>query len=183
MKITKKRLEEINEAGFLNPVLHLETIGDEIELRQLTEWALGEGRIGIIRWVLSHLMTPEKGILWAIICVRHVCKIQAWLEWADKWQSGTDRTIETAQETQDGMYELSKMCMFASTETQARSGEHAADAAISALKGARADVPVSVYMATGIASGDIDPVLSKKHEDVVSETRWQIERAYELLEV
>ena len=186
MKITKKLLEELNteaDVGFLNPVLDSGIIEDEIELRKLTEWALAEGKIDKIRWIFSRLLTPEKAVLWSIKCVRHMCKIPEWLEWAEKWESGTDRTGETAEKISNSLWDFAEGCLSSNTDAQARAGARVAEAATYMAEGSRHDVATSVYVATGLAAFAIYPLIIKSDEDIVSETRWQIERAYELLEV
>jgi hypothetical protein len=73
----------------------------EVSGKTLGEYGLKEGwtQMAFVRWLDLPEVTAEQRVRFAILCAREVCHLsyQPWLEWADKWLSGADRSLASAK--------------------------------------------------------------------------------------
>lgn len=89
-------------AVFLNPahaaiqyprLWEIETDGNELMDRELKG---GSRRVKLVREIPLPAVTLQQRIRFAILCAKQVCTDVGWVEWADAWLSGVDRTRDSA---------------------------------------------------------------------------------------
>ena len=58
---------------------------------------MGSSSLTLIKEIPIPVLTTEQKIKYAIYCAKEVCQNQEWNIWADKWLSGEDRSIKSAE--------------------------------------------------------------------------------------
>ena len=92
-------------AAFLNPIHarikypRLWAVETDGEIRDDNGLKFGTTKMRLVEELAMPEVTTTQRVAFAILCAKEVCRDAAWNDWADKWLSGEDRSVESAYAT------------------------------------------------------------------------------------